>query len=415
MARQTIPNSGLWSAIAGLLNSNYTELYDIADQDKTVYLSQESDFPTQDGSTITLEANTSYMLMASFSTAKNMIVQDGVSFKAPAFTTHSITFTGSGTFMTGVDASIYLADVQIILGATNQGFDFSDTAGQTYRFTSLNLSVLGGSKWGTFDSLESLQCANTTGLGVVTGLEVVGVTTLVSLERFALSSTSATFKGIDLGTATSTVLEFNNMFFTAPAGAVGISGLADNGNVPTGRLATVSNCEFLGGMDDLENITIDDIRWRFDGNNPTADTQPDALMSFSGNTAQTVITAPSTDGSNAVLIAGTWAEVESSHFDTTPAGRATYIAERMLKAPVDISIGLISASGGAITVKVYLTLDGSVIFDSGIDVVISGSDAETISIPWQISFTQSKYVEVFVENQTNSTNIIVDHAFLRIL
>lgn len=28
MARQTVPNSGLWSSIAGLHNANYTELYD---------------------------------------------------------------------------------------------------------------------------------------------------------------------------------------------------------------------------------------------------------------------------------------------------------------------------------------------------------------------------------------------------
>ena len=127
--------------------------------DKTVYVAQESDFPIQDATTITLEANTSYMLMASFSVSKNMTVENGVAFKAPAFTTHSITFTGSGTFMTGVDASIYLADVQIILGATNQGFDFLGQMAQLFgsptvlsesRQTSSGSSDSGGFNFGMF-------------------------------------------------------------------------------------------------------------------------------------------------------------------------------------------------------------------------------------------------------------------------
>jgi len=396
-------------------NDNFTDLYSQLGADKTVYLSEEADFPNQTATTITLDANTSYVLMDSFSTAKSITVLDGVAFSSPAFTAHAITFTGSGVFMTAVDASIYIHDVQIIIGATNQAFDFSDTVGQVYRFTALNLSVLGGAKWGRFEDIRSLQCSNTTGLGVGLGIELVGAPLLVSLERLAFSSTSASFKGVDFGSATATVIEMNNLFFTAPAGAYGISGLASSGNVPAGRLATVSNSEFLAGMTDLENITTDDIRWRFSGNNPTADTQPDALTSFSGNATETVISASSTDASNAVLVAGTWVEVQSSLFSTTAAGRITYLAERDLKGPVDVSLGLISAGGGAITVKIYLFFNGVAITASGIDVAISGSSPRTLSLPWQLTFEENDYIEVFVENQTNTTNIIVDHAFLRVL
>ncbi len=142
-------------------NDNFTELYDEIGADTRVYVSQESDFPVQDATTITVEANTAYYLSASFSTAKNIVVQNGSALLGPWFETHAITFTGAGVFMTGTDASIYIRDVQLIMGATNQAFSFSDTIGDIYRFTTLNLSVIGGAKWGTFDDLRSVQCINT--------------------------------------------------------------------------------------------------------------------------------------------------------------------------------------------------------------------------------------------------------------
>ena len=260
------------------------------------------------------------------------------------------------------------------------------------------------------------QVINCDGRNAAQGLQFFGTSGITwSVSRFSITSTSATFKAVDLGTATGILPEFSNIFVTAPAGAFGISGLANNGNVPVGRLGMIQACEFAGGMTDLENITTDDVRWQFQGNTPTQDTQPDALSSFHSNATETVITASSSDGSNAVVIAGTWVSVQASHFTTTVGGRFTYTGERVLKGPVDVSVGLISSGGGSILTEVYLALNGVPIIDSGIDVSISGSTAANLSIPWQLTFQPGDYIEIVVENQSNTTNIIADHAVLRVL
>ena len=168
----------------------------------------------------------------------------------------------------------------------------------------------------------------------------------------------------------------------------------------------------MGGITDLQNLVVnDDVRWFFNDNSPTADTFPDSLISFRGNATETIIGAVNTP----VLVAGTWVNQGSSLFSTTAAGRVTSLLERPLKAPVTISAGLISSGGGSIAVTLYLAKGGVVDVASGIDVTISGSLAETLTIPWQVTFAENEYVEVFVENNTNTTNVIVDHAILRIL
>ena len=80
-----------------------------------------------------------------------------------------------------------------------------------------------------------------------------------------------------------------------------------------------------------------------------------------------------------------------------------------------IAIGLLSAGGGAITVSVYLAENGSVITASKTSIDISGTSQAFISIPWQIStVSETDYYEVWVENNTNTTNIIVESCKLRI-
>ena len=324
-----------------------------------------------------------------------------------------MSYTGTGAMFEGTDVDFFITNVSIDPGVGNMAFKFNDTVGGVKRFVCNTVEVVSCSLFGEFTDMSATQILNSNCLNAGGGVRLFGNNNRVwSFDRLALISTNPGFKGLDLGTATASVIEFNNLFFSAPVGAFGISGLANSGNVPVGRLGMISNSEFLGGMTDLENLSVDDdTRWSFKGNNPTADTFPDSLISFRGNATETVITTINTP----VLVAGTWSERQTSFFATTAAGRATYLAERPLKAPVDVAVGLISSGGGAIQVTVYLAFDGVVDIESGSDFPISGSVSAEISIPWQTTFNQNGYVEVFVENNTNTTNIIVDHAKLRIL
>jgi hypothetical protein len=393
--------------------ANFTDLYGNLGSNNTVYIRTEADLPNQTATTWTMNPNVPYKLAASFSTSLQAIPANGSSLRGDNVSSYTLTYTGTGSMFKGTDVGFYINNISLDAGINNTCFEFIDTVGGIHNLIIVNVSVANCALWGKFTNLRIAQVFNCDGRNATNGVKLFGTSNLTwSFTQFALSSTNPSFIGIDLGSATATLLEFSNLFQSAPAGAFGISGLANSGNVPAGRLGSITGSEFLGGMTDLQNISVnDDTRWRFSGNSPTPDTFPDSLISFRGNATETIIGVVNTP----VLVAGTWVDQGSSLFSTTAAGRVTSLSERPLKAPVTISAGLISSGGGSIAVTLYLAKDGVVDVASGIDVTISGSLAETLTIPWQVTFAENEYVEVFVENNTNTTNVIVDHAILRVL
>jgi len=66
-----------WRSAMQKSNSNFTELFDFDASLGFVFIAQESDFPIQDATTITLATDTVHIITASFSTAKKFTVNDG--------------------------------------------------------------------------------------------------------------------------------------------------------------------------------------------------------------------------------------------------------------------------------------------------------------------------------------------------
>ena len=406
-----------WRSGGTKINANFTELYGLQGKNNTIYLREEADLPNQTATTWTMNPDIPYKLAADFSTNLQTIPAAGASLRGDNLSSFTMSFTGTGPMFIGVDVDFFINNVAIDPGITNTAFEFSDTVGGVRRFIATNVNVINCAVWGKFTDMLLSQVFNCGADNAAKGIQFFGTSGFIwSITQLAITSTSNTFVGVDMGTATAQVIELENLALTAPSGAIGIAGLANSGNVPSGRLGAIISCEFFGGMTDLDNLDPNtDTRWNYRDNSPTADTQPDALTSFSGNATETVIASSSTDASNAVLVAGIWAEQQASQFSTTAAGRITYLAGRPLKGPVDVSLGLIASGGASITVKTYLFFNGVAITASGIDVAISGTVSRTFTLPWQLTFEENDYIEVFVENQTNTTNIIVDHAFLRVL
>lgn len=403
-----------WRPGGDIINDNFSELYAFDATINTVFIKQESDFPTQDASAITLEALTVYVVSGTFTTAKKFTCNNGSVLTANNQFGHAITYSGVGSMFTGLDANFTIRDITVSC-PTAQAFDFSETVGGTTIFLAINIVVAACSKWGTYDKLLAVDISGSNSPNAGDGVDLIGSSTLVlSLRQVALISSSATFKGVDLGTSVSANIEFSNLIVVAPAGAFGVSGLASSGNVPLGSIAMMSNSSFIGGVTDLQNITVDDIRWQFQSNSPTADTNPDALLSLTANATETVISASSSDGSNAVLVAGTWVIERVSHYTGTAAGRATYNAERNLAVPVTIQCTAEAAAGTNKDIAMYLAVDGIVVANSRSKNKVGTSDPRAFNIPWQINFSENTFVEVFFENQTDTTNIIVTDAALRV-
>ena len=400
-----------WRASMVKCNTNFTNLTDFANAQVFVSISQESDFATQTATVITLETDTIYVITASFTTAKRFDCQDGSVLTMFSASSSLLTFSGTGTMFSGTDVSFSIFDARITCPLAKT-FDFTDSVGNTKIFLSRNVFILESLKAGDFDDLVNTQFFNCGFLDTDGGITVTGSASLAfTIDRLALISTSATFKGVDLGSAVIANIEFNNLIIVAPSGAIGVTGLVNSGNIPTGSSAMLTNSSFIGGLTSpLQNISKDDIRWILKNNTPVEDTFPDGLLSFVGNSTETVIASSGV----AVVTNATWTVISTSQFTGTTAGRLTYNGERDLPGPVDVSCGLISAGGGSIDVQVSLALNGTVIATSSTPISISGSNPAHISIPWQLNLEEDDFLEVFVQNDTNTTNIIVEFCRLRI-
>lgn len=378
----------------------------------TVIVNQESDFPSASGGVITLEDNTNYIISAAVSTANRFVLGKNNAITANNEFSPTLTYTGTGTMFTGTNVTFTMDRVNLD-APTGDIFNLSKTDPTKNVYVILtNFAVNRCLTFATVNDIDVFDVVNSKVFDCTKGIVASGSTywDIFSLTRFFIASTSASFIGVDLGTSTHQTLELIDLIVRAPAGAIALKGAAASANLTTGNLATVTNCEFSGGLTPLDTIANSDIRWDFKGNTGIADTISDALLGFDGNATETVITVTSTP----VKVNAVWVLEDAKKFTTDTTGRATYKGERGAHLPVDISLGVLAAGGGSKDVKIYIAKNGSVISNTGRTVQTSGSVPRTISIPWQLTFAENDYIEIYIANTSDTTNIIVQNAVMRI-
>jgi len=377
----------------------------------TVIVSSIDDFPAAASGVITLDDGINYVIAQPITTSNRFVLGASNSITANNPFSPLFSYTGTGTFFTGVDVTLTIHDI-LLSAPSGQVFDMSSTPSSGGNlFIATLVIVLDCNKFGTFDDLLTFDFTNGGAISANDGITVLGSTnwSIFSITKFSSNTLSASFVGIDFGSSVHRTLELDNLVFRGVAGGVGISGLTSNGNVTSGNLASVTGGEFTG-LTPLNGISSDDSRWAFEGNTNITDSMSDALMGFNGNVLETVIATINTP----VVINAAWTLEDARRFTTTTGGRATYNSEQLKHFPVDISIGLISVGGGAINVTTYLCLNGATVANTGRTVEISGSSARTLSIPWQLSLSENDYLEVCIENNSGTGNVIVENAILRV-
>jgi len=400
-----------WRDCWDIVNDNFTEVYGFQ-TNNIIIINQESDFPNQTATTITLNAGLCYHLGDLIITSKNFVIEggSGVCLKSNTGLGLSLVYSGAGNLFTmGAGAAFQLSDIGVSAPLANL-FDFNTASTlNTFNFVALDCVGIGTFVAGSTSSviIDNFALLNVSG----NGFDFTGNWSLLSMSRILSQATSASHEFIDMNTATFDDVNITRVEADGPSGSVFIKGATGSANINANRLAIVTICTVSGGMTDLSGITSSDIRWDFQKNSPTADTLEDALSSFNGNVTETTITTINTP----VIVNAVWTCVRASKFTCATTGRITSNSERELSGvPIDVNVGLISSGGGAIDVTVYLAKNGSVITDSATTISISGSNQGFVSIPWQESISVNDYYEVFVENNSGTTNIIVESGKLRL-
>lgn len=167
---------------------------------------------------------------------------------------------------------------------------------------------------------------------------------------------------------------------------------------------TLDGAIFAAGSLDLDTVKL----YSSSNNGLLANTTPDALASMRGNTTATVIAAANTP----VKVAGSFTDESSQHFTIASDGRITYNGIRDITIPIDAAITAISENGTD-DIALYFAKNGTVIANSGGDAEIQAVDPTRLSILWQLSFSTNDYFELFVENQTDTSNITIQNAVIR--
>jgi len=382
-------------------------------QGNQIIINQESDFPTQDGTTITLDAGKNFVLGAAFTTAKRFIIQEGVNLTANNFLAPILTYSGTGVMFTATDVAFTMDNIKFDAPNASRGFVCSGASNtKGVNFTSVFFDNL--AEWGTFDSLQALVMDNNV---ILSSTGKGGVTTIgtgwfaYTNMAFAVLSSSSSFIANDLGTSVHSALDIEGQFHIAPSGGIGIKGLTNNGNMQSGALATITGNTFTGGMTDyLSGITEDDIRYIFAKNANISDTNPDLLLSLTGNSTATTVS-----GGTPKLLAGTWNSVErASQFTGTTAGRGTFLGERVMAGPIDISVTVEPASGNNKDISAYVAIDGTFQANSKTTVRVDAANPKVIAIPWQTDFSLGTFIEIYVSNDTDNVSVLGTSAILRI-
>lgn len=375
-----------------------------------VLVSSMSDFPAAVAGVRTLAADTYYYVLADLSTADRFNVSNG-NITVTSFG-YEITYTGSSNMFTGVDASFTLSNIEINT-ALGRVFSMTDSVGVSLlniQNVTINncdkIGLIAGSNYGEI-RIAGLVVVNAITDGIDFGTATVG--------KFSIKESIIKISaGALLKLATAVFSDFNanrlNVNLNG-AGVYCISGSASSANIVANGLAAVSQVKTTGAGTPLNGIAVTDIRWQFSSNSAIQDTKPSGLISLSGNAAATLMGGSGTPAK--VTTGVNWSDQQRSHFSMDTNGRLTYTGEKNFIGAISVSASAYP-SAGTKTLRIYVAINGNAATGSKVIASAANPTQSVFSTTWQRVFAPGDYVELWVDNLTDATSVIVTDAVIRV-
>lgn len=376
----------------------------------TVFVNVLADFPAASGGKITLAGGTTYIVGTDINIGTDFLLfSTDSSLQSSNLNGANITYTGTVAMLQGADVDSVVKDITFTC-ANSDLFGWTDTGGGGNSTLALSdIKVTACKTVGIFNDIRAIAMNRIRVTDCTDGVVFLGDSNIaLALSTLGFRSTDVGYVGIDFTGATLQAVDINSCIFEGGAGSIGIKGDAASANITTNFIATISNNTFAGVTTPLSGITVDDIRFKFDGNGVVADSQPDGLVSLSSNA--TVTTTPV---GVPTLVAGTWAVERVSQFTGTTGGRLTYNGERDLVTPLDVAIVVEPASGTNKSIRAFVAVNGTEVPISGKSIQVDAGKPSELTIMWQEKLVTGDFVEVFIENETDSVNVTAIDAVLR--
>lgn len=376
---------------------------------KTVAVTTVDDFPEPVGGVITLEPDMDYLILDDISTSNRFVTNGNNTLRAASSQIIKLTYTGSDIMLTGNSSNFKYQGITVS-APTGTLLDFSAPSPSGI-FQMIECNVEECDSIGTLNNMLIVRFSAVGWEDIKTnGMLFDGVVLNASLDTGYIALNGGTF--LDLGTSLINELSADTQVIqpTSDASATFLSGAANSANILSGGLGVFvgNRCNPL--TTPLDTIGVDDNRYEFSGNSNIADSMNDAMMSVENSVTETVIGSAGVK----VKVNNVWTEENSARFSFDSNGRFTYTGERSARLPIDISGTLLMASGGDKECQFCLAVNGVEVSQTCTQDTVSAAKASSFSVHWQHDFNTGDYVEVFVSNEDDTTNIINQQAVLRI-
>jgi hypothetical protein len=376
---------------------------------KTVVVNELSDLPSPVGGVITLEDDKDYLFITDVDFGVTRLVPGNNTLVRGADSSIiSITYSDTGTFMTAVDKSFRFDRIKVST-PNGQLLDVSATVpGCVFQLTDMTIGEC--DTIGSLDGLTAVQLNNVAWNDIKTdGISFTGTNTAFYCQDNLVTLNGGTF--IDLDAATFEGFTITNPFVIGAGGTTFLSGAASSANINVGGLGTVLNAR-ISGSTPLSGVTSDDSRWNFLANDGIADTRPDGLLSVN---IPFTVTISAVDTPVRIGAIGTdWIVERASQFTGAGDGRLTYDGEKNATLPILASLSAEVVSGTNKDLTFYIAIDGVIVANSGASTTVSSGAPKNTPIPWQDQLSSAQYVEVWVENNTDATNVLINSGVLRV-
>jgi len=373
---------------------------------KTVIVNQLSDFPAASGGIITLADNTEYLVRNDISIGTDVfLVGDNCVIRGADILVTTITYTGAAYMFTGIDSGFTMSSINLDCSTTGSCFNFSNAASNK-RLTFNDISVR-----------DCLTALNINGSSIVDldhclfEFSVMGINLAGAISSFNMKQTvgigsagvAVDVSGSVLGSYTDT-----DSLYNLSGATLFMVGDVASANITS--LATVLNTRLIPAGAILTGITETDTKWQFFFNDEIHDTRTDALLSMQANATNTVIAITGTP----VKVAGTWVVEEVSQMSGSTGGTVTLDTTKDSKLPISVSVTVAAISGGTKLMAAYVAINGVVVANSKRTASAASSQPALIAIPWQATLNPSDTIEVWVANDSDTIDVLVSSAVLRI-
>lgn len=378
-----------------------------------VIIQKESDFPVQDGTTITGESGYLYYIVKPITTAKQFIGDDcrilGIGTQTVLWT-----YTGTGSALQNSATGRLTVDSLNISATNGTAFTVNgDNTGNANQRINISSSVVLADKIMTISGAGAVVIdeVNWVLSGSVLDAITVSATNMLvfNMSRAFVGGISSGGSVVNFGTATSREYEISDLIYDGDSAGHVFKGLSGGGNVVIGSKFVCEGGNFTGSTTPLVGLSPSDIRIIFRDNAGLADSFFSVDTRLSSPTTVNITSA----NSFVLINNGAWTSTISSKLSVDSNGVVTNISEDTIIVKV-LAFVTAEAAGGIDKTLARIVKNANPALPESVDTTNETENATSTSIPLFGIFTlaPNDTVALYVANGSITTDIYVTNAKL---